>query len=1141
MTHVILVVNIAIFLIMGTVLTLCNSAEASAPIMNFTMLEELAIGSLVGSIRKQASLSNITQSNGTYEYYFFSSPQYQSMFHINRETGDLTTSVVIDRELVCEFSLKCILRFDVGINYQDGRFYNYISVQVYIEDINDNPPLFPKQSTSLQISEGVQNGSAFRIDSPMDRDTGVNNSIQGIEIVPNNSVFGLRKESNLDGSVQVKIIVNSKLDREMQDFYQLIVVARDGGDPPMSGSLTVNIYILDVNDNKPEFSNTTYEIEINETTRPNSVILTLSATDADIGENGKVTYRISDHQKDVDTIKTMFSIDAQSGELHTKISMANEQGNSYTFIVEAVDNGMEPLVSQSQVTVDIIDSENNAPIVSLVPSVGGNLRFINVSESANRGTFVANLEIIDTDLGQNGNISCVSSSSLFSVDYLGSTITLKRFIVTVNGLLDRETQDLHNVTIICFDHGSPRLSSSTNFLVRVTDKNDNKPIFKSETYIGYIPETNDINAVILQVSATDQDIGNNGLVQYYIHEDGQGIVTIGLNNGIIYAASIFDREANDSFIFRILAIDLGSPALTGSATVTLHIEDKNDQIPRFVNTANNFGISENLPSGSSVGYLKAEDGDIGINAQLSFTMLEEYSNVPLVVFKDGLIKTNKELDREQQSRYDFQVMVTDQGEPRLSSISSVSLFVTDDNDNVPRITYPSEKNNTISIPYSDQQNTFVCQIQAYDSDEGANSILVYGISTGNDLGIFEIDENLGHIILKNVVKIDSDMKVSLTIRVKDKGKIPLSSSATLNIDLIYSNFSALMSKASDNDSKYIIISVVVVLATVLISGAIIGVILFLRHLDGRKHKAVQEQIPSESDFGFRSQLATNKPLSTKEIFQKSSDNQKEKNIEHKNDTNLSVANSYDRLINGKKLISFSHYSTMQMASDTDEQPRSPSLYSNTKSSPLLEHDKFNNQRMMSKAHATQWVHEQQLQHQKLPGHLEDSHSHSSGETIPSDSGKGGSEEDMSSVPTSADDHKIFDYPQAEIRSTCPKFLPAASDLAPCRQDFNRQLKRPCSSLSSPYSHSAKSSDTPTSRWYHDSSLNRYHVNKPFMDLSKSSSWRSSYVTPHSPLDFTGDASVNSFFENTGTLHSRDDDDGSTTTSGSYTLYPEEIL
>ncbi|KAK3607645.1 hypothetical protein CHS0354_010700 [Potamilus streckersoni] len=1148
MTSMILFVNIAIFFIC-TVLTFCNSAETSAPIMNFTMFEELEIGTLIGSIKKQAAISNITQSNGTYEYYFFSSPQYQSLFHINRETGDLTTLVVVDRELVCEFSLKCILRFDIGINYQDGRFYKYITVQVYIEDKNDNPPLFPKQSTTLQISEGVQIGSAFRIDSPVDRDTGANNSIQGIEIVPKISVFGLRIESNLDESVQVKIIVNGKLDRETQDFYQLIVVARDGGVPPLSGSLTVNISVLDVNDNKPEFSNTTYKISVNETTPPNSVILTLSATDVDIGENGRVTYRISDHQSDADRIKTMFAVDAQSGELQTKIDVVNEQGNSYTFIVEAVDNGVDPLVSQSQVIVNIIDSENNAPIVSLVPSVGGNLRFINISESATLGTFVANLEIIDTDSGQNGNISCMSSSSLFSVDYLGSTRTLKRFIVMVNGLLDRETQDVHNVTIICFDHGSPRLSSVTNFLVRVTDKNDNKPLFKSENYVGYIPENNDINAVILQVSATDQDIGNNGLVQYHIHEDGQRMVTIGINNGIIYAATVFDREANESFIFRILAIDLGSQALTGTATVTLYIEDKNDQVPTFVNTANPFEILENLPSDSSVGYLKAKDEDIGINAQLSFAMLEGYLYTPFVVFKNGLIKTNKELDREQQSRYDFQVMVIDQGQPSLSSISNVTVFVTDTNDNAPRITYPSEKNNTISVPYPDEQNTFVCQIQAYDSDEGVNSILVYGISAGNDLGIFGIDENLGHVFVQNVVNIDSDMKVSLTIHVKDKGKITLSSSATLNIGLIYSNFSTLTSIASDNDSKYIIISVVVVLATVLISGAIIGVIFFLRHLDGRKHRPIQEQSPSESDFGFQLQLATNKPLSTKDIFKKGSDSRTEKhNEQNKNDVNLIVTNSYDHLLNGNRHISLSDYSTLQMEFDTDGQPRSSSSYSNTRSSLLLEQDKSNTQlknikvqRMMSKTHAKQWVQEQQLHQQQSPGHLEDSHSHSSGETIPSDSGKGGSEEDMSSVPASADDHKVFDFPQTEIQSKCPEFLPTVSDRAPYSQDLYRQLKRPCSSLASPYTHSAKSRDNITSSCYHDRSLNRYYVNRPFRDLRKSSSWRNSYVTTHSPLDFTGDSSVNSFFENTGTLQSRDDDDGSTTTSGSYTLYPEEIL
>ncbi|KAL3880283.1 hypothetical protein ACJMK2_032531 [Sinanodonta woodiana] len=1138
-----------VFIFYYTVISVCWSAENNAPVINFTVVENVRIGYFIGSIKeKVAPLFNISKSNETYLFSFWASSEYQSLFLISSDTGNLTTLDTIDREAICKSLPTCILKFDVSVTSKGGTFYRYVTISVQIEDVNDNAPTFPNKSMILQISEGVQVGSVYRIDSPVDRDTGVNNSIQDIKIVPNSDVFDLDMEPNLDGSFQVKIRVKSNLDREMKDFYEIIVVAKDGGDPPKSGSLTVNIYILDVNDNKPQFSNTTYRVGVNETTPTNSVILTLSATDADIGENGRVTYRISNYQLDADLIKEIFFINSQSGELQLKTDMINKQGKSYKFIVEAVDHGVEPLESQAEVTVDIIDSVNNAPLLRLIPSFGGNVQFINISESAALGTFVANLEVVDSDVGENGNISCVSLNSYFTVAFLGSSDFLMRFVVTVNNILDRETQDLHNVTIICFDHGSPRLSSSVSFLVHVTDVNDNRPLFKSENYTAYIPENNNINAIILQVSATDQDAGNNGLVQYYVNEDGQGVVTVGHTNGILYAAKIFDREANNSYVFRILAIDLGTPSLTGTATVTLYTEDRNDQVPRFLNTVNTFRVAENLPSDTSVGYLKAEDGDVGINAELSFAMLKDNSSVPFVVFNDGLIKTIKELDREEQSRYDFQVMVTDHGEPRLSSIGYISVYVTDENDNVPRITYPNEKNSTISIPYPDEENTFVCQIQAYDNDDGDNSVLVYSISAGNDLGIFKIDENLGTIDTQSFVSIDSDMKVSLLIYVEDKGKNPLSSSANLNINLRYTNATKTMSTEPKEDSKYIIISVVVISATIVISGVIIGIIFFLRRVDQNKKKAIQGQHHADSDFGFQSQSSPEKPVYTIDRFMNGAciQTDKQDSVNKKNEANFSSNCSYDPLPKCHMVINLSGCAKLKTASETDKQPHSPILLNSPGSHASQDRSRtqlygMDQQQMMLQSRAKQWIKEQQLHQKQFSGHMEDSHSHTSGETIPSDSGRGGSEEDMSSVPNSADDAKVFGIPVLEMQNKSAHLYPA--DLGLHSHPPYLDHKRPSSSPFS-FTNHVLGEKFDTSENYKDSHMPNIYLNefsRPLRDLNKSVSWRNPYVKTHSPMNCTGDSSMNSFFENTGTLKSNDEDDCSTSTSGSYTLYPEEIL
>ncbi|KAL3880284.1 hypothetical protein ACJMK2_032532 [Sinanodonta woodiana] len=1147
MTNTIKMTQFSVLFVLCTAIKVYQSTESTAPVISFSILEGLPNGYLIGSIKEKATLLNITKCNQTLEYFFFSSLEYQSIFHINRETGDITTMVVIDRESVCEFLFTCVLKFDVGINYQDGRFYKYLTVKVYIEDINDNSPHFPKQSMTLQISERVQIGSVYRIDSPVDRDTGVNNSIQSIEIVPSNDMFGLDIELNLDGSMQVKIVTLSKLDREIQDFYQLLVVAKDGGNTIRSGSVTVNIYILDVNDNKPKFSNTTYRVGVNETTPPNSVILTLSATDADLGENGWVTYRISNHQSDAEAVKKIFDIDSESGEVQIKTKLINEQGKSYKFIVEATDHGMEPLVSQSEVIVDIIDSENNVPIVSLVPSMGGNLQFINVSESATLRTFVANLEIIDSDLGQNGNISCVSSSSLFSVDYLGSTRTLKRFIVSVNGILDRETQDLHNVTITCFDNGSPRLSSSISFLVCVTDVNDNEPNFMFDNFIVFVPENNNMNAVLLQISASDKDIDNNGLVQYYIPEDGQGMVTIGCNNGVISAVTIFDRERDEKIVFTILAIDLGTPSLTGTTTMTLYIEDRNDQVPRLPKTVNTFRVAENLPSDTIVGYLKAEDGDVERNAELSFAMLKEYSSVPFVVFNDGLIKTVKELDREEQSRYDFQVMVTDHGEPRLSSVGYVSVFVTDENDNVPRITYPSEKNSTISIPYPDEENTFVCQIQAYDNDDGDNSVLVYSISAGNDLGIFKIDENLGNIEIQNFVSIESGMVVSLTIDAADKGKMPLSSTITLEIELRYTNVSEAMPASSNNGSIYIIVSVAVVLVFILFVGAATGIIFFLRRFDCGNKKTLQEQSKLSSKFGFQTQSSATKPIGTKEKCMYAVGRQLDRQAEqNKKIMNFQPYSSLDPLTNGHMVITLSECSTPPAGSDTDGQFCLMRPSSSLRSIEKQHQERVNKQlerikmqRIMLQIRAKKWIQEQELHQEEFTVHIEDSHSHTSGETIPSDSGRGGSEEDVHSVPTSTEGHTDTHHQSQEFLPDPAVYNGSLQNL--CMEPSPSRLNYTNSAEDRHFPSSSQLKDNLYPPGYTELSVKKFCTTRPFRDLNKSISWTNPYFTTNSPKDCTKDSSVNSLFQNTDTLQSPTEDDCSTVTAESHSHCPEDTV
>ena len=830
-----------IFSLILLTLTVCASQDN--PQVTFTLREEQVSGTEVGDLTTIEL--NATESEKSNMRYFFLSNDYNGLFSLKDSTGKLFTIVAIDREYVCEYLKDCIIEFKVAAN--SGPFFQEINVKVVIEDINDNKPVFPEATVDLAISEGVTINSSYIIRSAMDKDTGGNNGNLTYEINPPSDTFSLISEKKLDGNRNVKIYVTKQLDRETQSSHQIRILAKDGGDPVQTGSVDVNIIVTDVNDHTPVFKKTLYNVTIEEDMEPTTVILTLSATDEDSGRNAEISYRISEHQPGADRILHTFMVDSGTGELKLKNPLVYQEGEFYKFIVEALDNGEQPEVSQAEVLVYVKDSKNNAPIIKISFLSPGNIGFANISENSPVGTLVAYVNVEDTDSGLNGNVSCSISDNQLSIQRT-STGT---YIVKVKSKLDREVEDLHNVTVFCQDKGTPPMEASDSFLVRVTDYNDNNPVFKSLNYVASIYENEVVERLVLEVSATDKDIGKNKAIHYAIRNHEK--IKIDSNTGLISVLPSFDRELTPTVVFDVLAIDEGDQPLTGTATVTLTVKDQNDNAPKFIKDNYKFDITENLNSGFSIGQLSADDLDIDENGRFIFSLSPEYveTKLPFTIFSNGVIKSNRELDREVQSRYNFYAIVTDQGDPKLSSSSHVVVDVNDVNDNAPNITFPGRTNRTVSLLYPVAEKNLhspVTRIEAYDIDQGENRTLRYSIVQGGDLGIFSLDEESGLINVKdNSVEIENDMRVTLSIEVHDMGVERRSSREDLHLELIYSNATFVDTDASDN--KYIVISAVVVVVTVLISAIIIFTIFLLRNLD-KKRRRLSEPLQADSDCGF---------------------------------------------------------------------------------------------------------------------------------------------------------------------------------------------------------------------------------------------------------------------------------------------------
>lgn len=1101
--------------------TLC--AAQTTPEVTFTLQEELDSGQEVGDLSTVDIGASVAEKAGM--SYRIIGNSYNHLFSLNDSTGKLYTMVAIDRESVCEYSLECILEFEV-LAADSGTFFQEILTKVNIKDINDNKPMFPREHVELLISEGVSVNTSYPIESAIDKDTGYNNGIQEYEINPPSDTFGLSMKKNLDGiGISPSIFVKKQLDRETQKSYQIIVIAKDGGNPVQSGSVTVTITVTDINEHAPEFTKSLYNITIEEDTEADTVILTLNATDLDSGNNGRVSYRIYEHQADAVEILHSFMVEPSTGQVKLKQPLVYQQGHFYKFIVEAFDNGEQSMVSQAEVFVYVKDANNNAPIIRLSFLSPGNIGFANVSENSSIGAFVAYVDVEDTDSGPNGNVSCSISNDLFALEKRRS----ERYIVKVKVVLDREQQDLHNVTVYCQDEGIPPMSSSESFLVRVTDYNDNKPVFKSQNYVASIFENEPTEKVVLEVSATDMDIGSNKDFHYVIRD--QAKIRVSPTTGVISVLPSFDRETTPYVVFEVLAIDHGDKPLTGSATVTLTIKDRNDNTPKFNKTEYMFEISENVKSGFSIGELTAHDLDINENGNFIFSLDSDFvgSRIPFTVFSNGVIKSNRELDREVQSRYSFDVLVIDQGDPKLSSSAPVIVDIKDINDNAPNITFPGKSNRTVSIlyPLTESEIQFpVTHIDAYDIDYGENKTLKYGILTGNDLEIFWIEKDSGKIFIRdNTVEIENDMKITLEIEVCDMGVESKASTENLLIDMIYSN--ATYVDDSEGDNKYIVISAVVVVVTVLLSAGIIFVIFLLKNLD-RKRRHLEEQVQADSDCGFVNKqdlyiVNTISESSTDSVSTSTENGRKKKGDSFSFDDQNSLNSFSPSPI-------YSKYP--DPVKKAPEKPPRVDAGDNTKLydkvATRLENLKLQKYLLESKE-------KQQLQNQHQ--HPDESRSESSGETISGDSGRGGSEEDVPSTSPS-DVHKEFSFPYSiptkySTSENLTVLVPRGGNQSPAPPPI------PCRTYKS-YPLNNKNKHNPDFHQY----LNEpsYSRDSSMLDIT-SQSWQHQphfhYPTLSAEVDMYDIGSLPKVFH--GSVKSRDDDDCSTTTSGSYTIYSEDLL
>lgn len=699
---------------------------------DFDVLEGQPRGTTVGFIPTKPKFT-----------YRFNEPPEE--FSLDPVTGEVKTNVVLDREGIHD-------HYDLVVLSSQPTYP--IEVRIKVLDINDNSPEFPEPSIAVSFSESAMSGTRLLLDAATDADSGENGVTDQYEIVAGNvdNKFRLATTTNPSGDTSyLHLETKGNLDRESRGSYQLNISARDGGSPPRFGFLQVNVTILDVNDNPPIFDHSDYNVSLNETALPGTPVVTVMASDNDLGDNSKITYYLAETEH-------QFAVNPETGVIsNTERVNCPQQTNTKgsvqkacVFTVFARDHGSPRQDGRAYVTVNLVDTNDHDPIIRFqyFPPTGS---VATVDENAANGTVVAAVSVIDSDDGLNGNTTTriVSGNEMghFRLEKTGSL-----HIVRVNGVLDREEIGKYNLTVVAMDKGTPARTTTAHLIIDVNDVNDHEPVFEKSEYSAVLSELASKGSYVTSITATDGDTGVNAEVHYEILS-GNELKWFSMDplTGLIVTAGPLDREVSDSVELSISARDGGPNPKFAYTQLKVTVLDENDEAPQFAQSHLNVTLTENAPAQTLVAVLTATDHDQGTNGSVTFALAPSVERLYPQQFAidaiTGQLTTRRFLDRESTARYEIPVIARDQGAPTpQSSTATVWLNVADVNDNDPEF-YPQHYIYTLGDDsrndgHENGEGKILLHVTASDRDEGDNALIEYSLVSGGE-GLFQLDARSG--------------------------------------------------------------------------------------------------------------------------------------------------------------------------------------------------------------------------------------------------------------------------------------------------------------------------------------------------------------------------------------------------------------
>ena len=674
-------------------------------------------------------------------------------FAVGQSSGVITVNGDINREAIDEFVLK-IQAMDSGLAT------NMTQVIITVEDINDNSPVFVTSMFTFRISEDFSVNSVISTLSATDADqSNTPNSDIMFSILHYTSIFQIGSEDGV-------LTLVSPLDFETQSFYNITAVATDRGSPQHSDTAIILIYVLNVNENPPVISGN-QAIDIFENEMTGYRVAEITATDQD---QESITFSLTAHNNS----DGLFSINADSGIITLQQPLDFETQVQHILNVTASDGLLN---STAMITVNVLDINEFAPVFSNSTST-----VLRVIEQQSINTCIGQVSASDNDTADVITYS-IQLSHLFTInsstgEICTATVLDRELLVMSDQFLPPISQEI--LRVLATDSGQvPGVHTTTaEIIIEIVDVNDNIPLFTDDFYSVSVPEDDDAVASIITVTAIDLDLGNNGLVSYYLTNEDSLPFSINSVTGDITGQ--LDRESMDMFTLQVTARDNGNPVRSTNTTINVTVLDVNDNFPIFDKYQYETNVSESRSDvifETPILSLSASDKDIGENSRISYSIAGEgicssttFFNTPECFFSidsdTGIFYSIIALNYETLPvpQYEITVVARDNGMPlSLSATALVTINVLNVDEAPPRFSSSCDAAVSEDVPVW----SMVTSCPAFDFDTGASEIQTIAYSIPFDsTGVFSINST-GDIILEKSLDYETVTQYRITIQASD--------------------------------------------------------------------------------------------------------------------------------------------------------------------------------------------------------------------------------------------------------------------------------------------------------------------------------------------------------------------------------------